>query len=326
MIISRTGAATPVQIGLPSVPTGESGEDKAAADQSSAMERKIINDATAYITSLAELRGRNGEWAVSAVTDAATLPASQALAMNVIDIVAEDVTDLVRQLQGRIVQVHGRDMTLDTTGKILQVDEPDWRSNFLQVITNPNLILILGMLGAYALVIEFYTAGFGFAGITGAICLMLAAYGLQLLPINYAGLGLILFGMILIIAEAFVPSFGILGVGGIISFMIGAIVLVDSEVSVFRVSWPLLAAIAVGAAALVIYTVRTFMKIRHQPLVSGVEMFIGHTGVSVASFDKTGMVKVDGELWKAVTDTPLHEGDKIKVQQVHGLELVVTKI
>lgn len=321
---TNLGAATPVQIGMPSVPTGDSGEG-GQGNGGSAMEHKIINDATAYITGLAELRGRNADWAVSAVTDAATLPASQALAMDVVDIVAEDLDDLLVQMQGREVAVAGRAMVLETAGKTLQMDQPGWRTEFLKVITNPNLILILGMLGAYGLIIEFYNPGFGFAGITGAICLLLAGYGLQLLPINYAGLGLIIFGLILILAEAFVPSFGILGVGGIISFVFGAIILVDTQMGVYRVSWPLLAAVITAAAALLVYTIRTFMKIRHQPAVSGVEMFVGHTGVCLDGFDGSGMVKVDGEIWRATSDTPLHPGDKVRIEKVNGLELVVTK-
>ena len=174
---TNLGAATPVQIGLPSMPTDlpeENGEPELSASSdtgATAMERKMMNDATAYIRGLAELRGRNAEWAVSAVTDAATLPGSEALAMNVIDIVAEDLDDLLLQMDGMEVMVDGHLMVLATAGKTLQIDSPDWRSQFLKVITDPNLILILGMLGAYGLIIEFYNPGFGFAGVTGAICL-----------------------------------------------------------------------------------------------------------------------------------------------------------
>lgn len=335
---TNLGSATPVQIGLPSVtpeaprnpaaPTedGEDAEAPGGFTSGGAMERKILNDAIAYIRGLAELRGRNGDWAVSAVEDAANLPASEALAMNVIDIVAEDIDDLLAQMDGMTVRVAGRDMVLATAGKVLQYDTPDWRHEFLKVITDPNLILILGMLGAYGLIIEFYNPGFGFAGITGAICLLLAAYGLQLLPINYAGLGLILFGLILVLAEAFLPSFGILGIGGIISFVIGAIILVDTDVGVYRVSLPLIMAVTTAAAALLVWTLRVFLKVRHQAAVSGMEAFVGHTGESVGAFESVGMVKVDGELWRAKTNSPLQPGDKVRVEKVRGLELDVTKI
>lgn len=329
---TNLGSATPVQIGMPSVPTdlpGEEGDEDAAgqaANDGDAMERKIINDAVAYIRGLAELHGRNGDWAVTAVTEAANLPATEALAMNVIDIVAEDMDDLLAQMDGKTVMVDGQAMVLQTEGRAVQYDTPDWRTEFLRVITNPNLILILGMLGAYGLIIEFYNPGFGFAGITGAICLLLAAYGLQLLPINYAGLGLIIFGLILILAEAFLPSFGILGVGGVISFVIGSIILVDTQLGVYRVSLPLIAAVTTAAAAVLIVTLRIFMKVRHQAAVSGIQTWIGMTGESVDSFDGTGMVKVGGELWRAKTDTPLAKGDKVRIEQVNGLELVVRKI
>jgi len=323
---TNLGAATPVQIGMPSLPTDAPEEEDAGQPEgTTAMERKILNDATAYITSLAELRGRNVEWAVSAVTDAATLTATQARERNVIDIVAEDIPALLAMMDGLEVLVNGEPMTLSTEGRQIQMDTPDWRTEFLRVITNPNLILILGMLGAYGLIIEFYNPGFRFAGITGAICLFLAAYGLQLLPINYAGLGLIIFGLILILAEAFIPSFGILGIGGIISFVIGGIILVDTELGVFSVSLPLLAAVTIAAAALLVWTIRIFMKVRHQPAVSGIDTFIGHTGECLDDFDKTGMVKVDGEIWQAVTDTPLKKGDRIQIESIDGLELVVKK-
>jgi len=328
---TNLGSATPVQIGMPSVPDmpGEEGDDEAAEQteaNSSAMERKIINDAVAYIRGLAELHGRNGDWAVTAVTEAANLPASEALAMNVIDIVAEDMDDLLAQMDGMTVRVNGQAMVLETDGRAVQYDTPDWRTEFLRVITNPNLILILGMLGAYGLIIEFYNPGFGFAGITGAICLLLAAYGLQLLPINYAGLGLIIFGLILMLAEAFMPSFGILGIGGVISFVIGSIILVDTQIGIYRVSLPLIAAVTAAAAAALIVTLRIFTKVRKQAAVSGIETYIGMTGESLDSFTGTGMVKVSGEIWRAKSDTPLAKGDKVRIDQVNGLELVVTKI
>ena len=328
---TNLGAATPVQIGLPSVPDTIRDENQDETDNSdtsaggTAMERKMINDATAYIRGLADLHGRNADWAVSAVEDAATLSASEALENNVIDLVAEDLDDLMEQLDGRTVVVNGQSITLQLDDKNLVMDEPDWRTEFLRVITNPNLILLLGMLGAYGLIIEFYNPGFGFAGITGAICLLLAAYGLQLLPINYVGLGLVIFGLILIVSEAFIPSFGILGIGGLISFIFGAVILVDTDMSVFRVSLPLIAAFVVATGLLLIITIRIFMRVSKQAAVSGIEQFVGLSGECISNFDESGMVKVDGEIWKAVTDTPLHSGDHVIVKKVNGLELEVTK-
>ena len=322
------GAATPVQIGMPSLPTGEDNEE-VQQDSSTAMERKIINDASAYIRGLAEQNGRNVYWAETAVTEAASLSANEALSENVVNIVASDIEDLMTQLDGWELFVKGSPLTLSTADKIIEHDIPGWRTEFLKVITDPNLILILGMIGAYGLIIEFYNPGFGFAGVMGAICLLLAGYGLQLLPVNYAGLGLIIFGLILMITEAFLPSFGILGIGGIISFIFGSIILVDTDINIYRVSLPLISAVACFAALMLAITLRIFMKIKSKVPVTGIKTFIGMTGNSMDTFDNSGdssgMVKVQGELWRAKTDTPLKKGDPIKVLEVDGLELLVSK-
>lgn len=336
---TNLGAATPVQVGMPSTPSPEfpgdssgdgASEDGENADEGrqgnlSATERKAINDATAYIRALAERNGRNAEWAARAVTEAASLSASEALAEGVIDLVANDLEDLLRQLQGRQVSTSGGSFTLEPAGKPVQQVEMDWHTRILTVLTNPSLILILGMIGLYGLIIEFYSAGFGLGGITGIICLLLAAYGLQLLPVNYAGLGLILLGLALMVGEALVPSFGLLGAGGIIAFLIGGVMLVDTEADVFQVSTPLLLAIGIFSAALLILTLRLFMCIRQRPLVSGLALIEGQLGESVAEFNTKGMVRVHGELWQAVTDTPLHAGDSIRVLEADGLQLKVTR-
>jgi membrane-bound serine protease (ClpP class) len=319
---TNLGAATPVQVGLPSLPGNEQEEQPAT---STAMERKMINDASAYIRGLAERNGRNVFWAESAVTEAASLSASEALAENVINIIATDLADLLLQLDGRQVDVKGRLVTLATTGSIVVYDEMDWRMQILSVLTNPSLILVLAMIGFYGLILEFYSPGFGFGGVVGIICLLLAGYGLQLLPVNYAGLGLIALGLVLMVAEAFLPSFGILGIGGVVAFLVGGVMLVDTEVDVFRVSTPLLVAIAAFSALLLVVTMRLFIRIRHKAAVSGLQTFVGMAGESMADFNTRGMVKVQGELWQASTDTPLHAGDRIKVLGVQGLQLKVTR-
>lgn len=322
---TNLGAATPVPITAPSLPTATpdaSDEDTASG---SAMERKMLNDAVAYIRGLAERNGRNAEWAESAVRDAASLPASEALAENVVDIVAVDMEDLLAQLQGRNVTLRGSPLTLDVSDKTVQYADMDWRTSVLMVLTNPSLILILGMIGIYGLIIEFYSPGFGLGGVVGVICLLLAGYGLQLLPVNYAGLGLLVLGIGLMIGEAFMPSFGILGIGGVIAFIVGGVMLVDTDVDVFRVSLPMLAAIAIFSALLLALTARMFMRIRHAKLVSGLQTMVGQAGESLQSFATEGMVKVQGEIWQARTDTPLAQGDPIRVVQVDGLHLQVTK-
>jgi membrane-bound serine protease (ClpP class) len=322
---TNLGAATPVQIGASEPDGQDSNADQ--PDSASAMERKVVNDARAYIRSLAERNGRNALWAESAVSEAASLSANEALAEGVINIVATDLNDLLAQLQGREVSIHGTSLTLDMTGKTVRYAEMDWRTNLLTVLTNPSLILILGMIGIYGLLIEFYSPGFGLGGIVGMICLLIAGYGLQLLPINYAGLGLIILGIGLMIGEAFVPSFGMLGAGGIIAFTVGGVMLVDTDLDVFRVSLPMLVAIAVFSAILLAITLRMFMRLRHSRLVSGLQTFVGRSGESMENFAREGMVKVQGEIWQARTDTPLLQGDAVKVVQVDmdGLHLLVTK-
>lgn len=318
---TNLGAATPVQIAAPDL-TDTGTEDDG---DETAMERKMVNDARAYIRGLAELRGRNADWAEAAVVEAASLSASEALAENVIDIVASDSNELVSLLNGRVVNVNGQNLVLTTENVNLQYVEPDWRISFLKVITDPNLILILGMIGIYGLIIEFYNPGFGLPGVLGAICLLLAGYGLQLLPLNYAGIGLIIVGVILIIAEALIPSFGILGIGGIAAFSLGALFMVDTDIAVYQVSLPLVAAIGVGFALLIGATLRLFLNIKKKASVSGIGTIVGADGISLTDLNTTGMVEVHGEVWNAETDSNIKKGDKIKVVGTKGAHLQVSK-
>src|SRR5690606_5726993 len=194
----------------------------------------------AYIRSLAEMRGRNAEWAEKAVREAASLPASVALEQNVIDIVARDIPDLLAQSDGRRVTVAGKTVALDTGGLRLEEIDPDWRTKLLAAITNPNVALILMMIGIYGLIFEFMNPGALYPGTIGAISLLVGLYALAVLPVNYAGLGLIVLGIALMIAEAFTPTFGVLGVGGAIAFVLGATILIDTDVPAFEVSWPII--------------------------------------------------------------------------------------
>lgn len=339
------GAATPVQMIAPGNPEssendngtssgeadGETGsetdrEEGGTQAPASAMERKVLNDALSYIRGLAERHDRNAEWAEAAVRDAASLSASEALERNVIDFVAEDLNDLLQQINGlELLVADGQTVRLDTSDIRIEDSPPDWRMQFLAIITNPNLILILGMIGVYGLILEFYSPGFGVAGITGAICLLLAGYGLQLLPLNYAGLGLVLLGLLLMVAEAFAPS-GILGVGGVIAFIIGSVILVDTEMDVFQVSIPIVAAIAAFMAILLVVSIRMFMRIRRSPVVSGVSSMVGMEGVSTQDFQESGLIKVQGELWRAQADTALKKGDRVIITAVEGLSIRVRKV
>jgi membrane-bound serine protease (ClpP class) len=324
---TNLGAATPVSIGI-SAPNPVAGGESEASDegkQKTSMERKMINDASAYIRGLAELRGRNSEWAELAVREAASLSAQEALQLGVIDLVAADLADLLAQLEGRILVLEGAELALALSDAPIFYATPDWRTEFLATITNPNLVLILGMIGFYGIILEFYNPGSLVPGTIGVICLILAGYGLQLLPVNYAGLALLLVGMGLMAAEAVSPSFGILGSGGLAAFTIGGIILFDSDVEAFQVGWPLLVAVALVTGAFLIITITLAMRMRQQAVVTGVQLMIGKIGTALADFSTDGQVQVGGEIWQAHSKQALQRGDEVLVTGVAGLWLSVEK-
>ncbi len=328
---TNLGAATPVKIGGISPPTpGKAGKDKQSKDDQPesdanevAMQNKLINDAVAYIRGLAELRGRNQEWAEKAVREAASLPANEALKLNVIDILAISMADLLKQIDGREVVIHGQKQTINTTGLPLIKIDPDWRSRLLSVITNPNIAYILMLVGIYGLILEFSNPGAIVPGTVGAICLLLALYSFQLLPINYAGMGLILLGIGLMVGEAFEPSFGMLGIGGVISFVIGSIILMDTEAPGFGIDISVIITFAFTSALIFIFIVGMAVKARRRPVVSGLEGLIGGEATVVNDFDHKGTVTIHSENWQAVSDTPLHKNQQVKVIDVKGLTLQV---
>ncbi len=333
---TNLGAATPVKIGGISPPTPAKSkkdksnkDDQTANDKSSgdvgedAMQKKLINDAVAYIRGLAELRGRNQEWAEKAVREAASLPASEALKLNVIDIVAINITDLLKQINGREVSIRGQKRTLNTTGLPLIKIEPDWRSRLLSVITNPNIAYILMLVGIYGLIFELSNPGAIIPGTIGAISLLLALYAFQLLPINYAGMGLILLGVMLMVGEAFEPSFGVLGIGGVIAFVIGSIILIDTEAPGFGIDISVIITFAITSALIFIFVIGMAFKARRRPVVSGLEEMIGGTAIVVNDFDAKGTVAIHSEKWQAVSKVPLHKDQQVKVIDVKGLILQV---
>lgn len=232
---TNLGAATPVRIGgAPGTPS----DDKAKGGDDETLARKQVNDAAAYIRGLAQMRGRNADWAEKAVREAVSLSASEALRLNVIDQVADDLPDLLRKLDGKTLQVAGQPRQLQTAGASVVEHLPDWRTRFLAVITNPSVALILIMIGVYGLLFEFMNPGSAVGGVVGGICLLLALYALQLLPVSFAGVALILLGITFMIAEAFLPSFGVVGFGGIVAFVVGALILIDTDAPGFGIPWP----------------------------------------------------------------------------------------
>ncbi len=328
---TNLGAATPVQIGGISPPGTKGKDDKQKPEDSSeqdkepagAKQQKVINDAVAYIRGLAELRGRNQDWAEKAVREAASLQASAALKLKVIDLVAVSVADLLKQLHDREVSVQGKNRTLQTTGLAIIEYEPDWRSRILGVITNPNIAYILMLIGIYGLIFEFSNPGAIVPGTVGAICLLLALYAFQLLPINYAGVGLILLGLALMVGEAFQPSFGILGIGGTISFVIGSVILMDTEAPGFGIDISVIITFTIASALMFFLIVGMAVKARRRPVVSGMDELLGGKATVLHDFEHSGKVRIHSETWQAQSDTPLQKGQQVRVAAVNGLILKV---
>ncbi len=313
---TNLGAATPVSIGptAPAPPAGGEGkDDRQMPSGGSAMEHKMVNDAVAYIRGLATLRGRNAEWAEQAVRQAASLEAEQALRLHVIDLMADNVGELMARLDGRKVKVLGEERTLHTAGIELETMAPDWRTRLLATLTDPNIAYILMLIGIYGLIIEFAHPGAILPGVAGAICLLLALFAFQVLPVNYAGLALILLGIALMVAEAFVPSFGALGIGGVTAFVIGSIMLFDTDVPGFAVARSLIGAFALTSVGIFVFVLQMALRARRRPVVSGADELIGAHGEALADFAQAGMVRVHSEMWRAETTAPLKKGQHVRV-------------
>ncbi|WP_313024197.1 NfeD family protein [Pseudomonas lopnurensis] len=327
---TNLGAATPVQIGgdMPGAPPQQPDADNKEDPQApgDAMSRKQINDASAYIRGLAQLRGRNAEWAEQAVREAVSLSAAEALELKVIDYLARDLADLLAQLDGKTLQTISAEVQLQTAGATLIEHAPDWRVRLLAVITNPSVALILMMIGIYGLILEFSNPGIGAGGVLGGICLILALYALHLLPVNYAGVALILLGIAFMVAEAFLPSFGVLGIGGVAAFVVGAVILIDTEVPGYGIPLWLIVPLGLASALLVFVIVAMALKARRQQLVGGDSELIGSLVVVSAVQPQaplSGWAHLQGENWQIRSATPLEAGQQVRVVARHGLQLEV---
>jgi len=338
---TNLGAASPVRIGgaagepartqekkrggKSAAKDGKS-QDKESEEAPSAdtMTRKATHDAAAYIRSLAQLRGRNAEWAERAVREAVSLSAEDALKLKVIDLIADDVPDLLKKIDGRNVTVQGVERKLETAGAETVTIAPDWRVELLAVIANPSVALILMMVGIYGLLFEFSNPGFVAPGVIGGICLLLASYAFQLLPINYAGVGLIVLGMAFLVAEAFVPSFGALGIGGAVALVFGSVILIDPEAAgSYAVPVSFSVALGVASAAIVFLTAFLALKARRRPVVSGREDMLGASGEAIEDFESEGWARVRGEQWRVTSSAPLTRGQSLRVTGIDGLTLRV---
>lgn len=308
---TNLGAATPIELGS----AGDKSNDTRM--------HKVVQDAAAYIRGLAELRGRNAEWGEQAVREAVSLSASEALKLRVIDLVATDLNDLLRQLNGRSIKLNDRTVTLDTTHATIERVAPDWRSRVLAVIGDPGIAYILMLLGIYGLIYEFSNPGMVLPGVVGGICLLLGLFAMQVMPISYAGLALILLGIVLMIAEAFVPSFGALGLGGIAAFIIGSVMLIDTDLPGYGLSWALIIPVAVVSALFSFFVASMALRARRRPVVTGAEELVGTTGVALDDIAPEGWARVHSEQWRVRSKVPIPRGSPIRVRARHDLVLDV---
>ncbi|MDX1464461.1 MAG: nodulation protein NfeD [Halomonas sp.] len=303
-------------------PAAEQGERAPAKRRGeTAMERKVLEDAVAYIRSLAERHGRNADWAEAAVREAVNLTAREALEQNVIEVVASDLDDLLAQLDGRRVVMDDGERILSTADLVVERFDPDWRTELLAVITNPNVAYFLMIIGFYGLIFELSNPGSLVPGTIGIISLLLALFAFQVLPVNYAGLALILVGLGLIVGEALMPSFGILGIGGIVAFVIGSVILMDADT--LNISLPMIGGIALLAAGLMLWVMTRFIGLRRRPPRTGQEELVGSEALVLEDFSGQGHVRLMGERWRARSPEPLARGQSVRVTAVDGLTLEV---
>ncbi len=346
---TNLGAATPIEIGGTSTPRREpepgAGSGSSATSSSHAAsssrsergngaapessppltteERKQINDAVAYIRGLAELRGRNADWAEQAVRGAASLPASAALQRHVIDLIARDVPDLLAKLDGRQVKVGGETVTLATRGLSTVDIAPDWRTRLLAVITHPTIAYGLLLIGIYGLLLEGYNPGAMLPGVVGVISLLIALFAFQILSVNFAGLALVALGIGMIIGEFFFPTYGSLGIGGLAAFVVGSIILFDTDVNELHLALPVIAGVATAGGLILFGLIYLTTRSMRRPVVTGKEAMIGAVAEAIEDFEQRGRVRLGGELWNAYTSRPVRTGAAVRIVKVEGLQLWV---
>lgn len=316
---TNLGAASPVSI-------SEAPASENEKNTPSTHEKKAMNDAAAYIRSLAELRGRNVEWGEQAVRSAVSLSAEEAQKQKVIDVIADSVPDLLKKINGQAVKVQDKMQDLKTSGLAIEEYKPEWRYQFLSIITDPSVAYILLIIGIYGLFFEFANPGFVLPGVAGAIAILLALYAFQLLPINYAGFALLLLGIAFMIVEAFVTSYGVLGIGGVIAFAAGSILLLDTSAPGFNIAWQLIAFMSILSAIFFLMIVNLAVRSQRRKVVSGREGLIGSEGIVLEYMDNQLMVRIEGEIWKARSEKKLQPREKIRVIDVNNLLLTVESI
>jgi len=339
---TNVGAATPVTMGGTPSPgpqgeqqpqkddksgdggTDDGGDAEQQAPAGDAHMRKAVHDAAAWIRSLAQETGRNEEWAEKAVREAVSLTAREAVDMNVADFIADSVDELLDKADGRTVQMASGKLQVQSAGLTVERRAPDWRSELLAVITNPTVAYILMMIGIYGLLLEGYNPGSIVPGTVGAISLLLALYAFQVLPVNYAGLLLIILGIILIVSEAFMPSFGALGIGGVVAMVVGSVILMDTEAPGFQIALEVIVSMALFASVLMAAIVMLAVRAWRRPVVSGSEGVESAAAEVIEPVDEEGgTVYLQGERWNARSDQPIPAGARVRVTGRDGLVLHV---
>ncbi len=317
---TNLGAATPVSLMPISKMTDQNNSTP------SALEKKVINDAIAYIKSLAELNERNITWAIEAVKEAKSISAEDALRYGVIDLMADDINELLRKLEGRSVTVSGKNIILRTEDAVIQTFEPDWKIKFLSVITDPNIAYILLIVAIYGIFFELMNPGAIFPGVIGMLSGVIALYALNMIPFNYAGLLLIILGIAFMVAEVFITGFGILGIGGVIAFAFGSLLLFDADTLGSGVSIPLIIAFSLVSLGFFIFVLQFIIRSRSVKIVTGVDEMIGATAEVLELNEKGYRVRCHGEIWYADSNSVLEIGQKVRVESLSGLVLHVNPI
>lgn len=330
------GAAHPVQIGgLPGSPpqqperqTEEKKDGETQPRTTTPMEDKIVNDTVAWARAMAELRGRNADWAARAVKESISAPASEALKENAVDLIAEDINDLLGKIDGREISLIDSKLKLQVAGADVRAHEMWWGERVLALLANPTIAFLLLIFGFYGILFELYTPGWGVGGTVGVICLILGFFALSVLPINYVGLALIAIALTMFVAEAFVPSYGFLTLGGVICLILGGVMLVDSPAGFMRISLWMLVPVALATAAITVFLVGSIVKSQRTPVRTGSEAMDQAEATADEDFVAEGSryrgrVLTHGELWSAVSDVPVRAGDALQVSRRDGLTLYV---
>lgn len=319
---TNIGAASPINLMGPSTPN----EEKKGTKTLTTEENKAMNDASAYMRSLAQMRGRNAEWGDRAVRNAESISAEEAKRLNVIDVIADNYPQLLTKMDGHNVTVQGVTKKISTKNLELENMPEDWRYQFLSFLTNPNVAYILMLIAIYGLFFEFSNPGAVLPGVAGIIALLLVLYAFQLMPINYAGLTLILVGITFMVFEVYISSFGIIGIGGIIAFILGSVMLFDMHDPNFQLAWPLILGMSVLTLSFFFMVLTLAVRSHRRKVITGQEGLIGTHGVVLNVMNRQVVVRVLGEIWEARSPIMLKRGQKIVVREVHGLKLLVEPI